>query len=179
MREDMAELLLDMPRSGSRFAQGVKTRMKIDPSPYLDLEDPEYGDIPLRIGRRARHYNGWSAKEQSDYLSPLYNFLEKSVGRYWDDIYSEIRAVASKDSLVGFHLLQHVHMYVDRGDHKHYSSFHIDDEGILCKRKDYWSNYNNLTFGPIHKIEFSDELHFELRRHRRNGGRRAAAGATL
>jgi hypothetical protein len=53
---------------------------------------------------RLRRGERWS----TDHLSPLLRFLRRSVGRPWDRVHAEIRAVADPRSLRGHHLLSHV-----------------------------------------------------------------------
>ena len=49
-----------------------------------------------------------------DYLSPLRRYLEKQVGRHWDDVYSELsKRVKGRRTLRGWHLDEHIWMEVD------------------------------------------------------------------
>jgi hypothetical protein len=90
-------------------------------------------DSPTREsmrGRRGVSYNG-------DHLAPLFRFLEKSIGRSWDEVYSEIRAVADHRSLKGNHLVDHSKFYVAswtehaNSPRYHSHSFYADAAGIL------------------------------------------------
>ena len=51
-------------------------------------------------------------KGQTDLLGPLRRYLRSNVGRPWDKVYSEIRAVADARGVRGFHLLTHVAWFV-------------------------------------------------------------------
>src|SRR3989344_1635830 len=163
MRSDAVYLPFEEERHGSNWMPHVKTRMKVDPSYHHDVYDEV--DVPMRMGRRARHYQfGWNTKSSGDFLSPLYGFLEKSIGRNWNDVYSEIRAVANKDSLPGYHLFQHLYQYVSLRDvHRSYATFFVDDDNILQKNYFGWSHYKK-SYGPVEKIEFPDGFCFELRK---------------
>jgi hypothetical protein len=73
----------------------------------------------------------------NDYLNPLRGFLLKSVGRPWDDVYSEVCKVADARSMQGNHLREHARGYVESYGEwsvKPYTSsrfFHVDESGLL------------------------------------------------
>lgn len=155
MRADLPKLLVDRPRHGSNFVQGIKTRMKFDPQ-----QDWEDTDLPIRLGRRARHKTRHGAKAQGDFLSPLYRFLEKSVGRLWNNVYSEVCAVAPKHSLLGQHVHQHLNDYVRLEGMRSYSGFFIDEEGVL--RYKPYSTRASRKEGLPYKVELCPTLFLEL-----------------
>jgi len=100
------------------------------------------------FGKRAR-----GDKSFGEHLGPLVRFLRSSIGRKWDDVYSEIRKVCPNDNAVNAHIYQHLWGYVDRvayykDDGKLYAldvwglehevidrgrdnSFYVDSDGIL------------------------------------------------
>lgn len=96
MRWDMHEVVIERPRCGPR---GRRRGVKWD----LRSHDPEL--IPTREST-SRHRGG--TKHLSDVLGPLKRFLDGAVGRPWDDVYSELRAGLSPDSLLHNHILEHV-----------------------------------------------------------------------
>ena len=86
MREDMAKVIVERPRIGSRNSSD-------DPKGYgrkrygkhKDLED-----MPSKESMsRGRKY-GYDCKQLNEHLRPLYRFLDKQIGRPWDKVFSEI-----------------------------------------------------------------------------------------
>jgi hypothetical protein len=78
------------------------------------------------------------SKNLNENLRPLFQFLEKSVGRRWDDVYSEICANINPNKAIDYHVLQHVGWHVDlhNREEKWYSrggNLYVDDDGILRK----------------------------------------------
>lgn len=66
--------------------------------------------------------------------TPLYNFLLKSIGRNWDDIYSDVVArVEDREAI--FHIVARneleIKPYVCVNEASYYSGLHIDEHGIL------------------------------------------------
>src|SRR5439155_25177038 len=57
-------------------------------------------------------YGYWDGKELNENLAPLRRFLEKSVGRSWNKVYSEIREQLDHRRATGFHILQHLKQMV-------------------------------------------------------------------
>lgn len=104
MRPDMHKVIVERPRVGGGPIEKWSRRRERG-----RRNDPE--DAPLREPMRPRGL--FSRKEFSDRLRPLLGFLRKSVGRPWDDVFSEICAVASLDGTVRRHLRQHVDGYVE------------------------------------------------------------------
>ena len=96
MRPDMGRVIVERGRVG-RWK--LATRDRVEPDE----------DSPTRESMRAR-LDG--SAYQGDHLAPLLRFLEKSVGRRWDDVYSEIRAVADHRTVKGNHLIDHANDYV-------------------------------------------------------------------
>jgi hypothetical protein len=105
MRPDMAKLLTE----GERVLSGAPSRkwgkrLAYDP-------DSEYEDQPQRASM-SRHAHG-NEKELTDVLSPLKGYLHKSVGRPWDEVYSEIARNLDRRSVSGIHVFSHLWQYVD------------------------------------------------------------------
>lgn len=101
MRRDMHEVLIERPRGGWRGDRRVKAW---DPAIH------EHEDIPKREST-SRHRGG--TKHLSDLLGPLRRFLERSVGRRWDDVYSELRQGLSPKSALHMHILDHARFMVN------------------------------------------------------------------
>jgi hypothetical protein len=102
MRADMKKVLTERPR-----AHGIYS--------YNDFRQREnagdYDDLPSHQGMR-RPY-GWERKEFSDLLGPLQRFLRRSVGRPWDDVWSEICQAVGSGNTVDQHLRGHVEQEVE------------------------------------------------------------------
>ncbi|MDP2630467.1 MAG: hypothetical protein Q8P56_03605 [Candidatus Uhrbacteria bacterium] len=155
MRPDMADLIVEKPRHGSYFMSGLKTRMRVD-SRDQTLDDQNY---PRRISHK--EVPSRSRKSQSDRLSPLFRFLEKSVGRRWNEVYSEIVWAVSRKTLRGHRLFQHLGYYVSGHILDSSGPFFVDANGILRVEKK--RTYRPANFGKVSKIVISDTLHLELR----------------
>lgn len=115
MRPDFAKILVERPRIGGHNNRKGRA-VPID-------------DLPQKESMRKAHRD---RKELNENLSPLYRFLEKSVGRKWDDVYSEITENLNPSNAVQYHILQHLKWYVDEKT-KPYgpTHFYVDDGGIL------------------------------------------------
>lgn len=103
MRKDMHRLLVERGSTGGiTRKKRIKQKLKAD---------PEYeGTKRLPMGR-GRQY-GYGQKWRTDYLAPLRRYLEKQVGRPWNDVYSEIRATIKPDSIIKNHLYHHLELEV-------------------------------------------------------------------
>ena len=109
MRPDMGKLLCEKERRGSS-ERSVKYGLRLR---NIDLE-ADY-DYPTRAKscRWNRDLGPHDGKSLSDFLSPLYGFVQKSVGRYWDDVYSEICQNLDFRSVHGIHIKSHLDSYVE------------------------------------------------------------------
>lgn len=131
MRKDMKDLLVDTGRIGGRAAaEGRRARFKRTP------ED----DLPNRIPISRHRQFGYDCKSLGDRLAPLTGFLDKNVGRQWDDVYSEICEHADMRSVRGYHLRLHVWADVvpnnyDVGHRQRYGPFFVDEDGTLQREK--------------------------------------------
>lgn len=111
MREDIAKVIVERPRLGSR------SRSSDDPKGY---NRKRYGkdyileDLPQKESMSARRRYGWDAKELNENLSPLRRFLEKNVGRPWDKVFSELSEHIDLNSTVKRHIWQHVFDFVEK-----------------------------------------------------------------
>lgn len=115
MRPDFAKILVERPRRGGTNDRKGRA-VPID-------------DLPQKESMRKPHRD---RKELNENLSPLYRFLEKSVGRKWDDVYSEITENLNPNNAVQYHILQHLKWYVDEKTKPYGPTwFYVDDSGIL------------------------------------------------
>jgi hypothetical protein len=107
MREDMAKVIVERPRHGSRYkkaAKGYRKRQR-----RLADDDPVSQDQPRREGMKRR---GGATRELNEHLGPLRRFLQSRVGRPWSEVSAEIRARIDRSSAVQDHVLDHVKGYV-------------------------------------------------------------------
>jgi hypothetical protein len=104
VRWDMAKVIVERPRLGSRYRREAKGRRR-----ELQRRAPEDWAWREGIGRR-----GGGSKILNEHLAPLRRFLAGQVGRRWDDVFSEICARVSRNSAVQDHVRDHVWDYVLR-----------------------------------------------------------------
>src|SRR5262245_35845773 len=104
MRADMAKVIVERPRFGSRMRGGPKKGYKRK----LSRLAPE--DQPRREGMK-RPY-GHDTKSLNEHLGPLGRYLEKQLGRPWDDVFSEICAHIDRNSAVQDHVRDHLWDFV-------------------------------------------------------------------
>jgi hypothetical protein len=103
MRPDMAKVIVERPRYGSRsrgMAKGCRRALQ-----RLADEGP-----PAREGMKRRHRGG--TKSLNEHLGPLRRYLDAQVGRPWDKVFSEICAHIDRASAVQDHVRDHVADYV-------------------------------------------------------------------
>ena len=104
MRTDMKKVLTERPRIGhDRSYHDIRARMtRIN-----------FDDMPTKEGmRRPYSSRDEERKEFSDLIGPLRRFLTSCRGRRWDDVWSEICAQLSSNT-VDSHLKDHVLRDVD------------------------------------------------------------------
>ena len=148
MREDISKLICERQRIGSR-EKSVKTALKLDP--HLDYEDFDSGPTYVSSARHrqegrcnpvavlmGKKKSPGMSKNLNENLRPLYQFLLKSAGRPWNDVYSEICTNINPTKAIDYHVLQHVGWHVDVNGTGWSSSWrrgglYVDDKGILCK----------------------------------------------
>lgn len=98
MRRDMSKVIVERARLHAGPLRKGRTPQSLD----------ELDELPRGQGlhRQARERGGDKALNEN--LAPLYRFLEKSVGRPWDKVYSELRANIKPGNTVQEHVLSHV-----------------------------------------------------------------------
>jgi hypothetical protein len=99
MRSDMARVIVERPRVG-----GVKLRREKIP------RDDELALSNVGVRRHARIRGGWKGLNEN--LAPLRRYLERQVGRPWDEVWSEICANLKPTSTVQQHVRDHVPDFV-------------------------------------------------------------------
>jgi len=80
--------------------------------------------------------------------TPLFKFLQNSVGKKWDDVFSEATARLDRDVPI-FWLVarrdEDKEAYVRCGDNSYYSGLYVDDDGILQRVDD---SVDETTLSP-------------------------------
>lgn len=121
MRADIAKVVVERPRNGltgARCAARIRRRKNNDPRFFEDAP-------------RVQSMAGWNYyehKHQTDFLSPLEGFIRKSIGRLWDDVYSEMREFLSPNSTLQKHIFEHVWDFVTK-------DVVLNDDGVPCTRE--------------------------------------------
>lgn len=148
MRADMGKLITEAARYGS-FQPSEKTALSI----RWDGPDGNY-DVPSwapRSSKRTKTVRKWGGKEFSDVLPPLRRWLDKQLGRPWNDVYREICAHLDKRKVTHSHVIDHalqwieVHAYLGVDGQYHgrggYRPAPVDgifvhpDTGLVCRQK--------------------------------------------
>lgn len=132
MRQDMYKVIVERPRRGGYGYDGDR---HISKQKLRNLAATDYDDEELDLGRTDRPLK---TKELNENLAPLVRFLRKSVGRPWDEVYSELRENLRMDSAVQYHVVQHlryfVHLDVVMGDDGHiyreYGSWFYNEQAL-------------------------------------------------
>lgn len=101
MRRDFCKVVTESPRGGSG-SRNKKTGLRISGKQY----DPDIHDDLSSARQKMSMYS----KDFSDVLGPIKGFLRKSIGRLWDDVYSEIRSVISSNASEPIRHIWEVHL---------------------------------------------------------------------
>ena len=108
MRPDMKYIIIERPRThgdGGKSIppKGSKKRLR------KQIEKEETFSFESNSPRRVY---GWNCKELNENLRPLIRWLEKQVGRNWDDVYSEICQGLSVRNATSAHVRDHAEEFV-------------------------------------------------------------------
>jgi hypothetical protein len=103
MRSDMAKVIVERPRFGSRMRGRSKGSHRAEQRLSRD-------ELPAREGMNKRHLH--RTKVLNEHLGPLRRYLNSQVGRPWDKVFSEICAHINRNSAVQDHVRDHVEGYV-------------------------------------------------------------------
>lgn len=166
MRDDMAKVIVERPRTGGgeKFPRGsVRQTDRLAPEEW-----------PRREGIR-RAWGGGS-KHLNENLAPLRRYLRSQVGRPWDEVYGEICRRIDRDSAVQLHVWQHlsrevcVDPHVVRGDVAGSGQFgypgplYVDPKtGVLCYDEGRRRRYDRpKPQGPKGRIKVDDSREYRL-----------------
>ena len=137
MRSDMPKLLVHTSRRGGpKNDDNLRVRrskVRVAKVTNWDWNYAEDGDGPFiseveeweevsrddgkvvtrgKVAMRQKRYGKHERKEFGENLEPLMRYLQKQVGRPWDKVYSEIRAVCEPTGTVNAHIYQHLWHFV-------------------------------------------------------------------
>lgn len=104
MRKDMAKVIVERPRLGSRgpFKYGRSKNIPLD-------------DLPTKVSMgRAQDGSARERRELNENLRPLRRYLRAQVGRRWDAVYRDISRELRVTSAVQQHVRDHVREEVER-----------------------------------------------------------------
>ena len=174
MRRDMSKVIVERPRRGHNAKNHMMKRIRMDmgyrscnKNDYeIDDNDDYVDQEDIRSEDDAHVFSGYRAsikprgrgigviKSLSENLNPLLRFLEKRVGKTWDEVRSEISLNIKANNAVQSHIMDHVKWFVktensDRwfldeknlprytiGSECHpYVGFYVDKKGFLRESK--------------------------------------------
>ena len=175
MRKDMNKVLVTTPRIGSWMKNyEVKNQRRSFRDGDHDL--PSHSSMKPKTNRTS-----CERKSLNEYLNPLSRYLNKNIGRVWDDIYSDICKNMDKRTPVQAHIFQHLFDYVELHpifkDGKPHQinwgglmpmyntgwSFYVDKKGFLRRPKEMRPPWNNKKDDP-NLISTKDENLFYIKR---------------
>jgi hypothetical protein len=137
MREDMAKIIVERPRTGGSYAS---RQPRFNRWKHLDWDEQ-----PRQIGKLRQ----WrTRKDLNENLAPLKRFLFSRVGRPWSEVHRELRERINIDSAVQLHIWQHVEDFV---------SVHVYKAGETVRAYNYWRQprwmYVDPDTGLLCKVE--------------------------
>ena len=159
MRADMFKVIVERPRWGAGHAPPVKLKKDRDPHTHIGL-------------RRHAKTQAAYTKSLNENLAPLARFLQRRVGRRWDDVFSEICAGLDTGSTVKTHVRQHLRDLVlfgisrgrrgelmdegrvldPRGRNCVWPELYVDpDDGLLKDRAWFWRDQG--VAAPSRKVQ--------------------------
>jgi hypothetical protein len=103
MRPDMAKVIVERPRVGSRLKSRKKGYQKY-------LQQADFTHLP-RVEPMLGRWRGMQ-KWFNEHLGPMRRYLRSQGGRPWNSIYKDLREHVRFDNVVQKHVLTHVFDYV-------------------------------------------------------------------
>lgn len=156
MRSDFQKLLCECYKTGRGSAMTSKQiRSKLKNSRSRG-EDGDYYSTKVKRKRII----GWEHKDFGENLAPLERFINKQVGKKWDDVYSEICKHNSKAGAVGLHIFQHLYGFIEVKVEKR------DDGAVYSLPSAGFRRWfsSELTFGTLY-VDPDDNI---IKKYRRN-----------
>lgn len=119
MRKDMFEVIIERPRNGrwsderkGRYSDHNKSDVRNELDFHYSGNDEESGIYSGRKETMRPKGRGVDRKSLNENLAPLRRFLQSSIGKKWDDVYSELRENLNPNSAVQKHVVDHAKQYV-------------------------------------------------------------------
>lgn len=164
MRPDMAKVIVERPRVGSRMPTKGKGY-------HRHRQCIAWEDEPKRERMKLRSGGG---KHLNEHLSPLRRYLEGMVGKPWNKIFADVCRYLDRDSAVQDHVRDHLEDYVAtcvivengrlvRGNgygvgRPLYSLFYVCPRTGILKKNPNWGRWRSQR--PISEtIRFVDKLY--------------------
>lgn len=132
MRKDMAKVIVERPRLGSRMPSRKKGYRKYVQKAGVENLPPQE---PM-LG----HWHG-RGRWLNEHLGPMRRFLRSRVGRPWNKVHQELCEHVSFDNAVQKHVLTHVFDYVVR---------HVTIQGRSIIENDGWRLGRELSPGTMY-----------------------------
>lgn len=160
MRQDLNKLLCERERVRSRdHYRNYRRNRRFNHA----LQDLEGENQPATESMRIRY--GWMRKEFNENLNPLQGILRKSVGRPWDQFYSELCETFNMRSVINQHILQHLYDYIC------VNGVEIDDQKQVWVR-DRWATTQRVEESHfLYYVDPRDGL-IKANKHYRSWGQR-------
>ena len=145
MRSDMFKVIVERPRARLGYFRDLASYYRQAKKFRLDENgevDDEYCVRKLPIKHRRLGYDG---KQLNENLMPLWRFIDKQVGRPWNDVYSEICENLNVNSTVQQHVRDHVDQHVE-------VNVYLGDDGkyYSCSSTGYGSSVNIINNGDLY-----------------------------
>jgi hypothetical protein len=162
MREDMSRVIVERPRLGGGRTRKGRARAS--------------DDLPKQEGMRRPHLRSGDWKTLNENLAPLRRYLERQVGRPWNEVYSEIARHLCADSTVQQHVRDHLSDFVavkprrtsgrsylagggtEHWDRLWYQRLYVDPKDGLLKRTDRLPEARTLRRARRRKPELPDRI---------------------
>lgn len=150
MRSDMAKVIVERPRYGSRTLAKKKGYSKY-------LQKTPIDEMPLRESMLGR----WQGMDKflNEHLGPMRRFLRSNIGRPWNKVHQELCEHVSFDNAVQGHVLEHIYQYV----HKHVD---VQDSLTVIERSCRGGSPRRLREGEMYVCPNSGLLK-QVRKNRR------------
>jgi len=184
MRDDFKKVLCEKPRRGRKGTRALN-KLPGYKKKAQKASRGEFDEWSFPHNESMRAPKGWyfDTKASRKHIGPLVRFLRSSVGRKWDDVYSEFTKAFPKNGAISGNASEYLWNYVERFaeivdgkpydtmysykgkkyaimDHGRDNSFYVDQEGVLRRapRSEYTKNKHHKV---IHKAKGKLFLKFD------------------
>ncbi len=160
MRWDMAKVIVERPRYGSRLKASRKKGYR------RHLQQSGLEDLPRREPMLGR----WRGMQRclNEHLGPMRRFLRSRVGRPWNKVYQELCEHVALDNAVQNHVLTHIFDDVER---------RVEVQGDRIVATDGWRRGQPLRAGQLYVCPMSGLVKAVRPPKRRGPPKRLCAGA--